>query len=382
MRIAFVSTFFPPWRGGVETYAYQLTKHLQRRGHDVTVVCANAPVSASRELVNGVRIEKLRVTGRVYGTPVLPNLFFRLMGENPDVIHANFPTPYNALLASAASRVRKIPALLTWHNDLPPVTTMAGIMVLAHDQMLLPLYLPQFRFIIATSEVYARTSPILSAQRERVVVVMNGVDSQRFNPKVPADETRSRFKLHDNKVILFVGALTAWHGYKGLEVLMKAVALLKDQFPEAKLLIVGEGELVTEYRQLAKDLGILDRAIFVGDIPDSELPKYYASSDIFVLPSKDRSEGFGLTILEANATGKPAIGTRVGGIPSVIRDGYNGLLVRPNDPQALAEAIRSALSSEALLSQMGKNARTWAEQHDWSIVAEQTESLYKRALAR
>jgi glycosyltransferase involved in cell wall biosynthesis len=131
----------------------------------------------------------------------------------------------------------------------------------------------------------------------------------------------------------------------------------------------------------ACQLGICDHVVFAGNVPDDELPKYYASCDMLALPSKDRSEGFGLAILEANATGRPAIGTTIGGIPNVIRDGYNGLLVPPNDARALADAIHMALTNDDLLEEMGKNGRVCAEQHDWSIVAQQTENLYKRALA-
>jgi glycosyltransferase involved in cell wall biosynthesis len=253
---------------------------------------------------------------------------------------------------------------------------------MAHDRLVLPFYLPPFRYIVATSKLYAETSQILSAHRDRVVVIPNGVDTSRFNPDIPGDEIRSRLEADRGKIVLFVGALTQWHAYKGLDVLIQAIALVRNQLPETRLLIVGAGQLETEYRQLVNQHGLTDRAIFAGNISDQELPRYYACSDILALPSKDRSEGFGLTILEANAAGKPAIGTAVGGIPSVIRDGYNGLLVPPNDPSTLAEAIRKVLADEDLLKQMGKNGRSFAEQHDWSIVAQQTESLYKRALAR
>jgi glycosyltransferase involved in cell wall biosynthesis len=203
----------------------------------------------------------------------------------------------------------------------------------------------------------------------------------RFNPHVKADELHRRVGAGNHKVILFVGALTRWHAYKGLDVLMKALALLKGESPRLKLLVVGGGELVSKYVQLASDLEIHDNVFFAGNVCDEELPKYYAISDVLVLPSIDRSEGFGLTIFEANATGKPAIGTAVGGIPSVIQDGYNGLLVPANNPQALAQAIKRGFTEKGLLEKMGKNARTLAEQHDWPIVAEQTENLYTRALA-
>jgi glycosyltransferase involved in cell wall biosynthesis len=333
------------------------------------------------QFVDGVKVERLRMCGKLYGTPIMPELFQKLMGEQGDIIHANFPSPYIAYLASTVSRVRGVPAVLTWHNDLPPVTRMARVLVTVHDRLVLPLYLPQFSSIIATSKLYAETSHILEAHRNRVVVIPNGVDTQRFNPDIPGEEMRHRLGVDRGKIVLFVGALTQWHRYKGLDVLIQAMALMRDQVPEARLVIVGAGQLETEYRQLVSRHGLTSCVIFAGNVPDDELPKYYACSDMLALPSKNRSEGFGLTILEANATGKPAIGTTVGGIPSVIRDGYNGLLVPPNDPSALAEAIQKGLSDDDLLKRMGRNGRAFAEQHDWSIVAEQTENVYKRALA-
>ena len=381
MRVAIVNSFFPPWRGGAETYVYNVSKHLQGRGHEVTVICSSPPFEPGMQFVDGVKVERLRTCGKLYGTPIMPELFQRLVSEQADIIHANFPSPYIACLASAISRMRGVPAVLTWHNDLPPVTRMARILVTAHDRLVLPLYLTQFSSIIATSKLYAETSQILEAHKDRVVVIPNGVDTQRFNPDIPGEEIRHRLGVDQGKIVLFVGALTQWHRYKGLDVLIQAMALMRDQVPEARLVIVGAGQLETEYKQLVNQHGLTSCVIFAGNVPDDELPNYYACSDMLALPSKDRSEGFGLTILEANATGKPAIGTTVGGIPSVIRDGYNGLLVPPNNPKVLADAIWKAMMDDGLLKQMGKNGRVFAEQHDWSIVAEQTENVYKRALA-
>ena len=103
---------------------------------------------------------------------------------------------------------------------------------------------------------------------------------------------------------------------------------------------------------------------------------------MLVLPSKDRSEGFGLTLLEANATGKPAIGAAVGGIPSVIRDGYNGALVPQNDPRALSSKLTELLDGDAqILMEMGKNGRALAESLDWSVVAREVEELYESVLS-
>ena len=381
MKITIVNSFYPPWRGGAETHVYNLAKQLKKRGHEITIICGDAPLQAGTEIDNGIKVHRLRIVGRMYGTPVIPKLPLELASQDSQIIHANFPSPLNAYFVSVASRLRSIPAVLTWHNDLPPVTSTARVLVLAHDRLVLPLYLPQFRYIVATSEIYSQTSAILSNQRNRVVVIPNGVDTERFSPRIQGDGVRARLSLRKSSVVLFVGALTRWHRYKGLDTLMRSIALLKSTLSQLKLVVVGGGELATEYLQLARQLGICDRVVFAGNVHDDELPAYYACSDVLVLPSKDRSEGFGLTILEANATGKPAIGTKVGGIPDAIRDGYNGLLVPPNDAKALADAICKVVTNDSLLKQMGKNGRIFAEQHDWSTIAERTENLYKRALS-
>jgi glycosyltransferase involved in cell wall biosynthesis len=381
LKILLVNSFFPPWRGGAETYIYNLARNLQARGHEVSVVCGSPPVKAGTRHIDRVRVKRLRVAGRVYGTPIIPELALRLMQEeSPDIIHAGFPSPYNAFFASVASRLRGIPAVLTWHNDLPAVARAARAIATVHEYAVLPLYLGNYQFLISTSRLYAETSRVLRAHRERVVIIPHGVDTVKFNPHVRADELRRQIAAGNRKIILFVGALTRWHTYKGLDVLMNAVALLKDESPNLKLLVVGGGDLASRYLQLASDLGISDHVFFAGNISDDELPKYYAISDVLVLPSKDRCEGFGLVLLEANAAGKPVIGSAVGGIPSVIQNGYNGILVPPNDPNTLAATMKRVLQDEDLLRQMGKNGRAFAKEHDWSIVVEQTERVYEKAL--
>jgi phosphatidylinositol alpha-1,6-mannosyltransferase len=189
-----------------------------------------------------------------------------------------------------------------------------------------------------------------------------------------------RQTLGDVKIILFVGALSKWHSYKGLDVLIKAFASANKLRRDMALLVVGDGSLKPTYQKLASKLRLSDNALFAGNVSDENLPSYYAASDMLILPSKDRSEGFGLTILEANACGKPAIGSNVGGIPNVIHHGYNGLLVPPNNPEVLSAAITRLAENGSLRREMGRNGRRFAEEHDWSKVAEATEKIYLEAL--
>src|SRR5208282_2598027 len=99
---------------------------------------------------------------------------------------------------------------------------------------------------------------------------------------------------------------------------------------------VGDGDLRQQYESLARKFGLGNIVIFAGNVSDEELAKYYAASDLVVVPSIDMSEGFGLTLLEANASGRPCVASDTGGIPEVIRDGFNGFLVPPKDPVSLA----------------------------------------------
>ena len=381
MKIGIVNSFFPPWRGGAETYAYNLAAALSFVGHDVTVLCSSAPLRPGISQEGKVTVRRRRLIGRVYGTPIMPSLVGDLFDVDVDVFHANFPSPYIAFTVAMASRIRKIPAVLTWHNDLPPVTTLANVLITTHDTGILPKYIRAYRRVIATSVTYTKHSRILPTLGELVTVIPNGVDCKRFHPDMKSARLMAQLGLEGQFAIIFVAALTKWHRYKGLDVLLGALKIALRKRKDLRLLVVGDGELREEYRTMATELGISANILFLGDVPDAELPEYYAASDVTVLPSKDQSEGFGLTILEAAATGKPVVASNVGGIPSVVNHGYNGLLVPPNDASRLAEAILYLSENRDAAAAMGRNGRRGAEEHDWKRTAALTEQVYVDALA-
>lgn len=380
MKICIVNSFFPPWRGGAETYVHELARALCTRGHEVVVVCSSDPLSPGIYDVDGVQVRRLRRLARLYGTPIQVGLFRELSECGPDIFHANFPSPYLAFNVALASFRQKIPAVITWHNDLPPVTSGARFLIETHNRFLLPKYIRKYRKIIATSETYRNRSPILMSLGSRVVVVNNGVDCQRFRPDVDSASIKTRFRVEGKFVVLFVGALTKWHGYKGLNVLLEAMRLAVRSMPSMLLLVVGEGELRSHYESLAQQFGLRDHVLFAGDVPDEELAEFYAASDLVVVPSTDMSEGFGLTLLEANASGRPCVASDTGGIPEVVRDGYNGLLVPSKDPVSLADQILSLAKNNHARRKMGENGRRVALSHDWRIVAENTERVYESVM--
>jgi len=381
MKVGIVNSFFPPWRGGAETYARNLAEALSHMSHEVTVLCADEPLRPGTSREDEVTVRRHRLIGRIYGTPIMPSLVGDLFDVDVDVFHANFPSPYIAFTVAMASRLRRIPAVLTWHNDLPPVTSLASVFIRTHDTVILPRYIRAYRRVIATSVTYAKQSRILPTLGELVTVIPNGVDCKRFHPDVKSARIRAQLGVEGEFAMIFVGALTTWHRYKGLDVLLGSMEIALRKREDLRLLVVGDGELREEYQKMAAELGISPKILFLGDVPDAELPEYYAASDVAVLPSKDQSEGFGLTILEANATGKPVVASNVGGIPSVVRHGYNGLLVPPNHTSELAEAILFLSENREAAAAMGRNGRKVAEAHDWKRTAALTEKVYVDALA-
>jgi glycosyltransferase involved in cell wall biosynthesis len=379
MRVCLVNSFYPPWIGGAETYTSNLAKGLASRGHEVTVYCACVPLSPGESTEAGVRVRRMRAPLRLYGTPIAVsplNLFL----EDYDVIHCNFPSPYLSALFSWFGRTKGIPAVLTWHNDLPRVTSAASLLVRVHD-LFSPAYLRNYSRIIATTGLYARTSDTLRRFHEKVRVVPNGVDTARFTPHLSGNEIREKYDLEGKVVVLFVGALTQWHSYKGVDDLIAAFRIASAQNPDLRLLVVGKGSLMPSFVELVSALSLEGKVFFAGEVSSDLLPEYYAACDFAVLPSKDRSEGFGLVLLEAMASEKPVIGSNVGGIPDVIRSGETGILVNPNEAGSLAAAIVKLSSDPGLREQMGKRARDFAEKHDWSATVRLVETVYREALA-
>jgi len=216
---------------------------------------------------------------------------------------------------------------------------------------------------------YDRVSP------SKVMVLHNGVDTERFKPGVNFGDVREQHALSkDDVVIGFVGRLVI---NKGLNYLIEAFALLKDSC-NAKLLIVGDGSLMEELKKQAKDKGLEGSVIFTGlrrDITD-----ILSTIDLFVLPSI--KEGLPNSLLEAMAMSKPVVATAVGGVPEIIEHGATGLLVQPADRDGLAAAIKTVIDNPLMAKNMGIAARDFIE-NNYSIkaTAGRWETLYISLLA-
>jgi glycosyltransferase involved in cell wall biosynthesis len=207
---------------------------------------------------------------------------------------------------------------------------------------------------------------------EKVTTIANGIDVQAFESGLPLPI----INVNGSKVVGVVARLDL---QKGFEYLLRAIRELCNIFYELKVVIVGEGPDRKAIEDMVKEYGLQSNVILAGQ--QSDMPGVYAAMDVFVLPSLN--EGLPMTILEAMAASKPVVATRVGAIPSVIKDGENGLLVDPRDTNGLHNAIASLLSDPNLCSRMGKKAHDWVSANYTSeVMAQKYRKLYEEVLGR
>jgi phosphatidylinositol alpha-1,6-mannosyltransferase len=210
---------------------------------------------------------------------------------------------------------------------------------------------------------------------DKIEIIPDAVDTNKFHPEVEGYEIRKKLDLKEkDHVVLFVGRLDC---NKGIEYLLRSFSRINDEVSDAKLVIVGEGPVKRYIHTFTSKYPFKNSIIHVGHVLEEDLPKFYAASDLVVLPSL--MEGFGITLLEAMASGKPCVATRAGGVEDAVVNGETGLVVPPADSYSLYHAIRTLLTDEKRSKEFGTAGRKRAENYfTWDKVAKRTMEVYKR----
>jgi len=245
-----------------------------------------------------------------------------------------------------AARRSSKPIVATCHNWLGGT---AALEIYNHlDRMVLK----KFNALAAVSDSVAQRLLDSGVSAKKIRTIANGIDVPAFERAHPLPA----LNLDESKVVGMVARLDL---QKGFEYLLRAARDLCVAFPTLKVVIVGDGPDREAIEGMIQRFGLLSNVILAG--PHSDMPSIYAALDIFVLPSLN--EGLPMTILEAMAASKPVIATRVGAIPSVIKDGETGLLVEPGDTHGLRSAVARLLSQPDLCSRMGAAGHLWVSRN-------------------
>ncbi len=372
LRVLHVGKFYPPDQGGIEGFTQSLCRAQARRGHHVRALVHGSP--GGEDLDQNVAVIRAPVRATVLFTPLSPafrRLFVeQIVRETPDVLHAHLPNP-SALWVLTVARSHRIPLVLHWHADI--VASRIRTALRAAYALYRPLewaLLKRSDAVIATSPDYFEASAPLAPFARKVKVIPLGIDPTAYgNGTDPVPPWPKEASLR----VLAVGRLTY---YKGFLDLVHAVAAL----PNAALVIVGRGEEEPALRDAIATTGAGDRIQLVTDADDETRDRWLASSDIVCQPSVERTEAFGLVLLEAFAFEKPVVVADLegSGAPWLVRETGAGVLFPPGDRRALTDSLASLGADPERRGVLGERGRRSLEaRFTIDAVADEIDALYE-----
>ena len=392
MRVAHLTTRYPPGPGGVERHVAELAPRLAALGHTIDVYTTDLYREYPWErLPAAVPREETTAFGAVHRLPAwsLPGElhypFFRgldgaLAGRPPDLVHAHTYGTNQVAVARRLHRRRGVPFVVTAHFH--PIWSIEGGWLRhrirgVYDRWLAgPVVRSAARIIVQTREE-GRLLSALGLELPPLEVIPPGYTPL---PPAPAGTTvaRARWGI-DGPFVLFVGRLAS---NKGLLGLGEAFAALARSDPTAHLLLVGaDGGMADRLDAQARALGTSARVHRVGFVAgDADLAALYREARVTVLPSD--YEAFGLVLLESLSQGTPVVASRVGGIPEFVEDGRSGLLVAPGDPADLATVLERIWTDPALGRRLGEyGQREVVPRFRWEEIAGRIDRLYREVTA-
>ncbi len=355
--------------GGAQSALVRLLENLDRERFSLQVACLyngdGLPARQIREL--GVPVIDLGMQEDKRRLDAFWHLYRLLRQQKPDILHtwlfhANIP-------GRVTGRLAGVPVILSSERTME----MEGRTRRWLNRLTAPL---ADRILCVSQRVADFATQEIGLPGDRILVIPNGVDLSRYQDLPPDEQARQQFGLPTTG--LLIGAVSRARPVKNLDVLLEAFALLKTSWkegnPDLHLAIVGDGPLLPALQAQADRLKISPQVTFLGQQED--IPAFLASLDLFVLPSK--FEGMPNAVLEAMAAGKPVIATAVGGVLEIITDGETGLLVPPDAPLPLAEAMQRLLEDEPLRQRLEAAGEQRVCQHfSLSSTTQLTAQLYE-----
>jgi glycosyltransferase involved in cell wall biosynthesis len=374
-RLAVVAPHFHPRIGGAEHYAFRIASGFNvLDGYEVVVFTSHdRGLRTVVEVQNGLTVFRFSRWVRISNTPVSPLWSWqmrRAMASNRiDIVNAHAPVPVMAEAAALACGKR--PLVLTYHSgSMLKNKPIADVLIRVYERRVLPHLLRRADAVVSVSPAVTSRLPLDAP--EKTFLVPPGVDSSIF---VPGDDD-----AEGAPTLLFVGRIERTSAWKGIDILLEAFALLLRKLPEARLILVGDGDAVEDHRNTAASLGILDQTEFRGALRGNALVEAYQQASVFVLPSTTESEASPMTLTEAMACKKPVVASAVGGVPFMIDDGRDGLLVPPGDPERLAAACLRLLIAPELATAMGERAYQRVKSLTWASRLAAYEAIFEGLL--
>jgi glycosyltransferase involved in cell wall biosynthesis len=381
-KLCVVTHTFLPHVGGIERVVYEQCKRLMKKQFE-PMVLTHRNYTAKNYVFDGIRVrcyDSLNIGFRLgipYAIPQVNSFktFLETIKAN-DLIHVHGHPYLSSLLAAKIAKRYAKPLVLTQHNTFIEYNNIWDTAEKLNDLAVGKQVLKEADKIIVVSNATRNYVLSLGADPEKIEVLHNGVDLNRFKP-LPEVKGEMRKKLgipEDACVVLTVRRLV----YKnGIDTLLDSAGIAVKKNPKLVFVVVGKGPDFKEVKEKIAQLGMQRNFRLTGFVSDEDLPLYYNVADLFGLPSKS-GEGLPLVALEAMACGLPVIATNVGGTSEIMRGEY-GKLVPPNSPNSLAEAILEFSCKD--MAALKKELRTMMEQkHSWDRNVEKLGKIYEELI--
>ena len=386
MNILIISHFFPPHTGGVETAAYNTAKQLVKLGHNIVILTSkNEKKSPKYQIMDGFLIYRLKsiYLPEIKGFPqtsnfgIMPKAIFKLTKiikkHRIQIIHAQgrlFPISFISALLNKL--IFKRPFYITVQGRLE--IGLTSVIENIFDITVTKYLYQKINKIICVSNSLKERLLSININPKKIKVIPNGVDTFLFNPKISSNFLDSYVNKKESvKKVIFVGRLDP---QKGVEFLIRAIPYIIKEYNKVHFFILGNGNLEIKLKNLAKTLKIQSYVSFLNMIPLDKMPEFYASADIFCLPSLH--EGFPLSISEALSMGLIIVASTTEGIPEAITENENGFLVKPGDVNSLVNKLIKALNLNVEKNReiSNRNINLAKNKYSWEILVKQIEDVY------
>lgn len=373
MKIAQIVCRFKPYKAGIGNVAYDNALGLAKLGHDVTVFTPCYSKKDKDWQSDNFKIKRIKPWFKFGNAGFIPQLFWQL--KDFDIIHLHYPFFGGAEVIWILRKIfknKKQKLVITYHHDV-----VGGLLLKSffrfHSKFIMPRITKCADKVIITSADYARHSNIKKIFKyypEKFTEIPLGVDLQRFQPQEKDANLLTQYQIYpySDRVLVFVGALDNAHYFKGIDFLINSFNILdysgcnENCGYQIKLIIVGDGDLKEKYAKQVQEMGLENKIKFAGRVADNDLVKYYNLADVVVLPSIDKSEAFGIVLVEAMACAKPVVAADLPGVRSVFENGKSGFSFAVKQEGDLANRINSLFMDEKLRQKTGNQARSLCEE--------------------
>ncbi len=372
MHIALVADEFYPAIGGSPTSTMELSTALVKLGAEPVVITHAYPGQPAEEEIDGGEVKRL--DGFVIpklNRGASAGLFYRLhqciKHGGFDVVHGQDVYSPMSLASVYSAKKLRIPSVITCRS----VHESTSLWKLIYQPIVFTLR--RTNRVIAVCKATERFCHALGVPSNKTVVIPSGVDLSKFNPSVDGSSMRKRLGIEDEPLVATAIRLVK---RKGPGYLVAAFAKVLKAIPNAKLVVAGWGPEAKNLQTQIEGLGLEKSVFMVGVLSREKVAELMVAADVFVVPSM--IEAFGRAVIEAAAIGTPVVCPRAGGMPETIVDGSNGLLFRPADHDAMADAILRVLRDRQLAERLRENGIKTARKFSLESTARRTLGIYKK----